>query len=204
MIVFWDFNGTILDDLDLCHQILNEMLVKHGKKEVTKERYLDIFTFPIKEYYELAGFDFNEVSFETLALEFIEKYQEASLSLKIHENLIETVKYFKEKGYTNVVLSASQLDNLLEQMKHYKIDHLFDDILGITDVYAASKVQVGQDYIKKNNLEKEDKIMIGDTLHDAQVALSMGCNVILYTKGHQAKSRFSGYETIDNYKELIK
>lgn len=204
MIVFWDFNGTILDDLDLCFDILNQMLENHNKPKVSKERYLEIFTFPIKSYYIKAGFDFNEVSFEDLADEFIVLYQKASLELNLHEGFIEAVSNFKKQGIKNVVLSASQIDNLLAQLKHYQIEHLFDDILGIDDVYAKSKVDVAKKYIHDNKYQNLDKLMIGDTLHDAQVAESIGSKVILYTKGHQAKTRLTAYQTIDSLYELIK
>ncbi|NLK12959.1 MAG: HAD hydrolase-like protein, partial [Candidatus Phytoplasma sp.] len=204
MIIFWDFNGTILDDLDLCYNILNEMLVNHGKKEVTKDIYLKIFTFPIKTYYEKAGFNFEETSFESLADEFIKKYQKASLDLKLHEGLIEAVHHFKEKGVKNVILSASKIDNLIEQVEHYQIKNLFDDILGISDVYAHSKVDIAKKYIQENGYQNTKKLMIGDTLHDAEVAKSIESKIILYTKGHQAKERFNDYETIDSFYELIK
>ena len=57
--IFYDFNGTLLDDTDICVEILNKMLDKRGYKHITKEKYRDIFSFPIKEYYEKAGFDFS-------------------------------------------------------------------------------------------------------------------------------------------------
>lgn len=53
--VFFDFNGTILDDVDLCLNLLNDILVMQGKETITKEDYRNIFCFPIKKYYEAAG-----------------------------------------------------------------------------------------------------------------------------------------------------
>ena len=41
--VIFDFNGTILDDLDLCLDILNKMLKSEGLEEVSKRKYKDIF-----------------------------------------------------------------------------------------------------------------------------------------------------------------
>ena len=56
--VIFDFNGTILDDLDLCFNILNKMLNMYNHPSISKGRYLDIFTFPVIEYYKKAGFNF--------------------------------------------------------------------------------------------------------------------------------------------------
>ena len=36
--VIFDFNGTILDDVDLCLSLLNEMLNLKGLPSITKEK----------------------------------------------------------------------------------------------------------------------------------------------------------------------
>ena len=45
--IFLDFNGTVLDDIELCLNLLNEMLYEKEKKTVTLEEYKNIFDFPI-------------------------------------------------------------------------------------------------------------------------------------------------------------
>ena len=42
--IFLDFNGTIIDDVDLCLDLLNQILENQKKEKVSKERYKDIFT----------------------------------------------------------------------------------------------------------------------------------------------------------------
>ena len=49
--IFLDFNGTLLDDLDLCLDLLNWMLKDQNKPIVKKDKYKNIFTFPVKNYY---------------------------------------------------------------------------------------------------------------------------------------------------------
>ena len=77
--IVFDFNGTIINDVDLCINLLNEMLVMKNHQEVRREDYFDIFTFPIIEYYKKAGFDFVGYTFEELANYFINKYKSALL-----------------------------------------------------------------------------------------------------------------------------
>ena len=40
-----DFNGTIIDDVDLCLNILNHLLEERNYKKVSLEEYKHIFTF---------------------------------------------------------------------------------------------------------------------------------------------------------------
>lgn len=203
MYIFWDFNGTILDDRILCYNILNEMLHKYENKVIGFDEYLDIFTFPIVDYYQKV-FNLNKTSFDVLAKDFIHRYQKRSLNIKLNEGVIESFEYFKSKGYHQVVLSASEINNLMEQLNHYQIRHYFKDVLGISNIYAKSKVDIGKDYLSVNQIDKSKAIMIGDTIHDAEVAQEMGIDVILYTGGHQSKERLKAYQTMDHFDQIRK
>ena len=69
--IFFDFNGTIINDVDLCISLLNEMLLNKNHPTIERDEYFNIFTFPIIEYYKKAGFTFENYSFEELANYFI-------------------------------------------------------------------------------------------------------------------------------------
>lgn len=200
--IFWDFNGTILDDARLCYDILIEMLKEEERPLVTFDEYLMIFTFPVEAYYDKV-YDLKKTSFKVLAHRFIERYQPRSLELSLHEGVIETIKACEKKGYVNVLLSASEEKNLHEQLKHYQIDHLFQHVLGTTDVYANSKVMVAKKFIEKHRIDPKNIVMIGDTLHDAEVAEEIGAKIIIFTKGHQHPSRFEKHEKIDQIQAIL-
>jgi len=62
--IIWDWNGTLLNDVDICVESINILLSERGHKPLSKSLYREIFTFPVKAYYELAGFDFTNESFD--------------------------------------------------------------------------------------------------------------------------------------------
>lgn len=200
--IFWDFNGTILDDAVLCYEILNEMLIEEQRATVTFDEYLMIFDFPVKNYYAKV-YDLTKTSFEVLAQTFIEKYQPRSLKLKLHQDIVETILHFEKLGYVNVLLSASETTNLVKQIEHYKIKHLFKYVLGTSNIYAKSKIDVAKAFVKEHNINNRNVVMIGDTLHDAQMAKELGCRVILFNKGHQHARRLKKYESINYFNELF-
>lgn len=200
--IFWDFNGTVLDDVELCHEILSEMLEEEQRPPVTFEEYLHIFTFPVRAYYDIV-YDLEKTPFDVLAHRFIDRYQPRSLSCKLHEGVIETIQACQALGYTNVLLSASEKKNLLTQLEHYQIIDLFSDILGTENIYATSKVAVAKKFIQDHHIDPKDILMIGDTLHDAEVAEALGCDIILYTKGHQHPTRLQKYKNIDKISDIL-
>ncbi len=201
--IFWDFNGTVLDDAYLCYEILNEMLIEEDRPTVTFEEYLMIFDFPVEAYYAKV-YDLEKTSFEILAHRFIERYQPRSLDLGLHEGVIEAIKHYEEKGFINIMFSASEINNLHNQLKHFKIEHLFHHVLGTSDVYAKSKIEVARRFIHEQQIDPNDVIMIGDTLHDAEVANELGFKIVLYTKGHQHPNRLKAFDTIDSIRDLYK
>ncbi len=201
--IFWDFNGTILDDAYLVYEILVDMLEEVGRPTVTFEEYLHIFTFPVSDYYAKV-YDLEKTPFDELAKRFISLYMTRALHAKLHDYVVETITYFKSQGYRNVVLSASEKNNLMSQLKHYQIEDLFDEVLGTDNVHANGKIGVGNDYMKKMNINPKDAVMIGDTIHDGDVAKSLGVDFICYTKGHQHPSRLTDFVTIDDFRALKK
>lgn len=199
--IFWDFNGTILDDRMLCFDILNEMLVENHRKTVTLKDYLMIFDFPVKNYYEKV-YDFNETPFHQLSKRFMELYQPRSMNEKLHQGVIDSIFYYQSMGVKNILLSASEEKNLKEQIEHFGISHYFEDILGTHNAHGESKLEVAKKYVKSKGIKGSDAVIIGDTLHDAEVGEALGFDVVLYTKGHQHKSRLKKYQTIENFYEL--
>jgi phosphoglycolate phosphatase len=187
--VIWDFNGTILDDLDLCLDLLNQMLIKQSKPILTVEAYKNVFGFPIKDYYIQAGLTFDDMSFDELSQFFIERYQPASFQCKIHHGVIETLNQIKSLGINSIILSASQTDNLIEQTKVLNIYNYFEHIVGTDNIKGQGKVERGISFMKNANINPNTCIYVGDTIHDAEVAKALGVKVLLYAGGHQSESR---------------
>ena len=203
--VIFDFNGTILDDLDLCFSVLNKMLNMYNHPSITLERYLDIFTFPVINYYKKAGFDFSKESFDELAPIFMDLYQPNSLKCNLHEGVIELINKFRSEGKKIVLLSASKRNLMIEQLEHFNIKHLFDEILGTSTINAVGKDDIAKEYIEKNHINKATTIMIGDTLHDEEVSSILGVDSFLVAKGHQSKERLlkSNAIVLDDLRDIL-
>ncbi len=186
--IFLDFNGTVLDDVDLCLNLLNEMLKEKENKTVDLVEYKKIFDFPIIKYYIAAGFDFTKYTFEELANYFIVEYTKRNLTeSKIFLDLEDFVCSVKKQGYKVVICSASKKVLLLEQLKDFKILDLFYDVIGLDNHYAASKLDLAKEYVKNIDIDLGESYFIGDTTHDALVGEECGLNVILIDRGHQSE-----------------
>lgn len=187
--IIWDWNGTLLDDIVVCVDCMNILLQRRELPSLSVEKYKEIFMFPVKEYYKLAGFDFLIEPFETPAIEFIELYQEKLFRAKLFPEVVDTLTLFKNKGYRQAILSAMEHDSLIRSLQENKIMDFFGEISGIDNHYAHSKLEIGWDLVMRIGLPVKDLILIGDSLHDLEVAEELEIDCLLIANGHQSKRR---------------
>ena len=100
---------------------------------------------------------------------------------------MSVLKTLQDKQITQLLLSASETGNLISQMSEFHIQHYFDEILGLSNVYAASKIDIGYDYIIRKQVA--GAVLIGDTEHDYEVANALGIDCVLISNGHQSKDK---------------
>ena len=185
--IIWDWNGTLLNDVELCSAIMNNLLVSRTRPPITLKRYKEIFTFPVKDYYIKAGHDFTEESFEKIGADFMVEYEEKKYNCDLFPFSQKVLQMLKLLNIRQHLLSAYRQEELREFVKHYDISKYFTFIKGLDHIYADDKVEIGKELMNKISSDgtKSDVIMIGDTLHDFEVANELGADCILIANGHQ-------------------
>ena len=188
--IFWDWNGTLMDDVEFTHGCLNWMLETHGyPQRYDLAAYREIFDFPIETYYLRAGFDFARHPYPALAARFMEHYNAGVAACPVTAHAVQALTELSRRGWQQAVLSASRRDYLIEQVTARGLQGFFTELLGLADIYGVSKVQLGTDYLHRSRIDPAACVMIGDTTHDAEVAAAIGAKCVLYTGGHQSRAR---------------
>ena len=105
-----------------------------------------------------------------------------------------------------VVLSASQEDYLRRQIENYGITDYFDELLGLDDIHAVSKVERGRNWIAKSGLNPGETVMLGDSVHDYETASGMGVRCVLTSTGHQSRERLlkTGAPVVNSHREFLR
>jgi len=202
--IIWDWNGTLLNDADICVDAINKMLKKRNLPQLSLDKYRDVFTFPVIEYYKEVGFDFTLEQWEPVAMEFINLYLKTLPSCGLTPFATETLELFKQKGYRQAIISAMQHDALLKSVSELGISEYFEFIGGIGDHYGGGKIENARSYYTTAGLNPANITLIGDTLHDSEVVAELQCKCILVATGHQSFERLlkSGLPVIKNLSEI--
>lgn len=187
--VIWDWNGTLLSDIEHAVRVTNRLLREEGLPETTVANYKSIFSFPVINYYKKLGFDTSAAKFHDLCERFNQHFHDELHQCALWPGARETLEFVKLNGKTQSVLSASEHNLLQGSIAQFGLQDLFDHVVGIADKKAGSKVDRGRELMKRVGLPPEVTIMIGDTDHDLEVGQALGIDIILVEHGHQDTAR---------------
>ncbi len=128
-------------------------------------------------------------SFHELSVDFVETYDKYAGEVGLNEGVREVLAGIQQTGVKQYVLSALREDLLQQMLRHFQIDSRFDRACGANDIYAAGKIERGQQMLQTCPIVPEDTLMVGDTIHDAEVADALGFDCILFAGGHNNEER---------------
>ena len=183
--LIWDWNGTLLDDVDVNVRVINEMLLKRDLPQLDLNTYKELFCFPVKQFHRQIGIDFEK-------------------EIKLHMDVPFILDTVNSLGINQYILSAAGKNDLLRMLDHFRLTGKFKGIYGSGDICATGKVGIGQKLLKDNFLNPDKALIIGDTLHDAEVAKALGINCVLYAGGHNSHNLLiEKAEVITDLKDII-
>lgn len=203
--LIWDWNGTLLNDTGICIDAMNLLLKSRNLPALDLDRYRQIFTFPVREYYILAGFDFESEPFDIPAMQFIDNYRELVKFAALQQGAENALGFFSRRGLRQAVLSVMEQQLLEESVGRYGIAGFFDTVSGIDNHFGHGKLELAIRVINEMEVPKNDILLVGDTLHDHEVAQETGIACILIAHGHQSAGRLktSGRMVVNNFDELL-
>jgi phosphoglycolate phosphatase len=90
-------------------------------------------------------------------------------------------------------------------MSDKQIDHFFTGIFGIDNHLGAGKTMAAAELMQKIGCEPSRTVIIGDTLHDSEVAQILKTDCILVAHGHQSYERLkkTGHTVVHDLMELM-
>lgn len=203
--VIWDWNGTLLDDTLLCLNTINQLLDERNLNTIDEVKYRQLFGFPVKDFYVEIGFDFTKESFEDLSVQYMGIYMEGLKKAPLAYTATYALKRVRKKGKLQYILSAMEKPDLVDSLIKKGIKSYFSKVYGNVNKLGEGKIAIGKSLIENEQLIPGDTLIVGDTIHDYEVAQELGCQVILVSSGHQDSKRLKslGVPVVQGLDELM-
>ena len=183
-LLVWDFNGTLMYVVQACLDALNALLRPRGIAPLSREDYRRTFRFPVAEFYRGLGMaPTDPFDWEALAESFHMRYL-FSKTIAPQPGAAEAIAAFRAAGIRQGVLSALEQGLLEIQLRQFGFAEAMDFVCGSRNYDGASKEAAARALALRDPV-----VLVGDTLHDAEVAHSLGWDCILCAAGHQTEER---------------
>ena len=186
--LIWDWNGTLLNDVDASVSALNRMLAERGLPTITRDFYRARFRFPVRPVYIELGMD-PDREWEKICIDFHDYL--AAAPQAVRPDTVAALTLARDHGLGQSILSALRQDLLLRDTGEAGVQAFFDEIYGVDNLDGATKLSRGHDLLAtlKERIAGRPLYFIGDTLHDAEVGMALGATPVLVDGGHQTADR---------------
>ena len=200
--ILWDWNGTLLDDIEAEVGSLNVMLARRGRDPVTTEFFRQRFAFPARDFYRLVGMDVPDEEWDALAKEYHDTYHAQSYGL--NRGAFAALEMVREKGAGQSVISALHQYYLDLETDRYGVRPFMDHIYGVDNFDGGSKLTRARELLREMTSDPyspfpvslSSYVLIGDSIHDFEVAKELGIKCVLFSGGSHSRARLERFAPV--------
>lgn len=193
-LICYDFDGTLCNTLpDIVHS-MNVALAQNACNSIPYDKVRSFIGSGISNlvkrsvYCALAGDENEPVDAELLKKvgNDMSEYYSNHLTDNsyLYEDSIEILEYFS--GIPQIIVSNKPVLMVEAMLKHYKIDHYFDLVVGGDTLNVCKPHPAVWDYVKEKMMLKEDVegLMVGDSVPDLAFGRIAGLTRVAVTYGY--------------------
>lgn len=184
--IIWDWNGTLLDDVEAAVKAVNDLLSEYNKPLTSVNEYREMLEIPVIKYYEKL-FDFNVTPFQVLADKWSKKYNEYLSESELMSGAKNTLKTIKMLGAEQLIVSSCKKEWIFDCLERFDISNYFSAVSGADNNISESKIERAKRIISEHCAADASILVIGDMVHDFEMAAALGADCVLIPDGQQSR-----------------
>lgn len=202
----WDWNGTLLDDIDAVIGATNAAFEELGLETITLERYRELYTVPVPKFYErLMGRLPTDAEWVVMDDAFHKHYWARAEACGLTSGAAELLAERQAAGRTQSLLSLAPHDRLIPIVRRHGIEERFVRVDGRVDASTAGKAGHMVRHVQALGVAPERVVVIGDAADDAVAAAYVGARAVLFTGGSHSRASLArvGVPVVDSLAEAV-
>ncbi|MDN3297523.1 haloacid dehalogenase-like hydrolase [Streptomyces ficellus] len=205
----WDWNGTLLDDIDAVIGATNAAFEEIGMEPITLARYRELYCVPVPLFYErLMGRLPTEAEWVVMDGAFHRHYWARAGACGLTAGAAELLATRQAAGFTQSLLSLAPHERLIPIVQRHGIEERFVRVDGrIGDSTAGKAAHMVRHLLAlAGTVASPDRVVvIGDAADDAVAAAHVGAQAVLYTGGSHCRASLEsvGVPVVDTLEEAV-
>lgn len=203
----WDWNGTLLHDIDAVIEATNASFAEIGLPRITLERYRELYCVPVPRFYErLMGRLPTEDEWEVMDEIFHRHYWALAGTCCLAEGAAEILARRRYEGLTQSLCSLAPHEQLIPILRTHGIENHFLRVDGRTEgSHTGKSEQMARHLAAMDGIVAGRVVVIGDAVDDAVAAQHVGALAVLYTGGSHSRASLekAGVPVVDTLVEAV-
>ena len=184
--IFFDLDGTIADSAGLFVDIFNNTASTFGiKRKLTLSEFRNISIEDLIQELKIP-----KLLVPILLIMLRYRFRKKSINVKIFPNILEPLEELKTEFKLGIITSNSKTF-LNTVLKNNNIGHLFEHCFANSGLFNKN-IRLNK-FIKKNNLSKEDVVLVTDEGRDIASSNKLGIRNIAVTWGFDNENVLKRY-----------
>lgn len=188
--IFFDFDGTIADSLEMGVAISNRLAVKYKYRKIDKDLMRKLRSTSSKEVFTTLGI--KTLSLPLIVRSFHKEMAHSVTDLKVFDGLIDVLHNLKASGIKLGIVSSNSESNIKAFLKNYEISDCFEFCQGGIQLFGKSKSL--EKALKKVKANRKEVLYIGDESRDIEAAQTTNMPVAGVTWGFSDRESLARFE----------
>lgn len=182
-VIIFDFDGTIADSLDAVVNITNHLAIEFGHQPVSLEDIEKIKNLSSRQIIQFSGVSIFKLPFLLRKVRI--RLNNQIQSLKPFLGIKETFTELKAQGNQLGIITSNSKENVTLFLKENDFVDLFDFIYSAPTIFGKHKVI--NSLSKKQNIQNNEMVYVGDETRDIEAARKSQIKVISVSWGFNSK-----------------
>lgn len=183
--IVWDWNGTLLNDIEATVFAASAAIVAVGGPEITMRQYGLSFRRPVRSFYgDVRGAPLDDAEWAIASASFSTAYTHLG-DPQLVRDAQSTLAQLDARGWTQSLLSMAPQAIIEAQVSAHALDQYFLAIDGDRGV-SLSDFKAGrlEEHLVQLGLGTEHVVVVGDSVDDGLAADAVGCRALLVATTH--------------------
>ena len=196
-LIIFDWDGTLSDSVGLITDLMIQSFLLHNVSPPSRMEVADILGIKLSEAFKILLKEKDQNASELIFNSYIELYNQSSNKVKLFDGVELGIKELHGYGYKIAIATGggrNYLDSCLAQTS-------IKDFINVTktsdDCFSKPHPQMCNEILNELIIEPEKSIVIGDSIHDLQMAKNAGISSLAVTYGAHKQDSLSVYDALD-------
>ncbi len=200
-VIIFDFDGTLADTIDILLSITNRLSAEFGFKSATKEEVAQLSNLTSWQILKYSGISIFK--FPLLIRKLKAELRSEIPTIQLFSGIKEVLLELKKLGFQLGIITSNSRENVLVLLE---INGLQDSFTFIYSGSTFGKHKVINRWLKREQINPEKVIYVGDEVRDIDAAKKTGIKIIAVGWGFNSQEALAAQNPdflIERPQELI-